>query len=395
MPSLKKQAKRLAKKGRKGDSQLLHLSRDELMSLMGTGRITRNPRTGLPEAFNLSDYDPGLSLATSGTGSPYALPNVFSGTNAGPTDPNTGQTSMQYGPYTSSMGGFMGSGLDWKDDIAPGIRFVGTALAGAALGNLGGEVGEAGSIPADASLFGETPGAGANVGATAGASAFPSFDPSIDSSPAATSDGGMTGFPGDSGFPSLSNPDLGSFPPGGGEGMGMPGETTTTGESVPGDPGGDPWYKRLSRMGEYLPSMKQAAGGLQIGMGAFGLYNAYQGRQAQKAQQKQQQSYYDQLNDLMAHPERVTSLPGYQFNLGQGNQALARRMASMGYGTSGNLALATQRYGQDYASAALGQQEQLLASQYGRASPPTATMPDPTQLAMRSLSNLGYGMSGF
>jgi hypothetical protein len=176
--------------------------------------------------------------------------------------------------------------------------------------------------------------------------------------------------------------------------MGMPGETTTTGESIPGDAGSDPWYRRLGRFGEYLPSLKGAGNAVQVAGGAYGLYNAYQGRQAQKAQQKQQQAYYDQLNALRANPGQVTSLPGYQFNLNQGNEALARRMASMGYGSSGNLAIATQKYGQDYAAGVLGNEEQLLASQYGRATAPTQQMPDPTALALRSLSQMGYGFGG-
>lgn len=44
-------AQRLAKKGRFGDTHLLHVSSDELAALASTGRMTRNPETGLPEAF--------------------------------------------------------------------------------------------------------------------------------------------------------------------------------------------------------------------------------------------------------------------------------------------------------------------------------------------------------
>jgi hypothetical protein len=141
--------------------------------------------------------------------------------------------------------------------------------------------------------------------------------------------------------------------------------------------------------------MMLGMGGISAVGGAAGLYNAYQGRQLQKQQQKQQQEYFDRLNNLMDNPGQVTSLPGYQFNLEQGQDALQRRMASMGYGTSGNLATAMTRFGSDYSTGVLGQQEQLLASQYGRASPPTATMPDPTSLAMNSLSNMGYGFAPF
>ncbi len=399
MASLKKQARKLARKGRRGDSQLLHISQDELMSLLGSGRVTRNPRTGLPEAFNLGHI---LSGAFSQAKS--MEPKFIQDLPSMPGSPQSLQDAIilnkyndPFGPDANSMDVFAGGTGHPLGSEHPEARTVGRAVGsyfagGSLLGALGGESGAAtgaGEGAGDSTLFGETPGAGANVGAGAGAdiggssqlTGFPS-DPSV------------PGDPGDPGFFGGSNPDLSSFSPGGGEGMGMPGETTTTGEMSPGDLGGDPWYKRLGKLGDYLPSLKQAGNAIQIAGGAYGLYNAYQGRQAQKAQQKQQQEYHDKLNALMANPGQVTSLPGYQFNLKQGSEALARRMASMGYGTSGNLALATQQFGSDYSMAALGQQEQLLASLYGKASPPTATMPDPTKLAFQSLSNMGYGFQG-
>src|SRR3990167_9178358 len=55
MPNLKKEAKRLAAKGRRGDTHLMHISADELMNLMASGKVTHNPDTGLPEAYNFGD----------------------------------------------------------------------------------------------------------------------------------------------------------------------------------------------------------------------------------------------------------------------------------------------------------------------------------------------------
>lgn len=51
----------LALRGRQGDSELVHMTKPELMMLQRMGKLTINPRTGLPEAFNLQDAFTGLS----------------------------------------------------------------------------------------------------------------------------------------------------------------------------------------------------------------------------------------------------------------------------------------------------------------------------------------------
>jgi len=51
----------LALRGRQGDSELVHMSKPELMMMRRMGQLTVNPRTGLPEAFNLEDPFTGLS----------------------------------------------------------------------------------------------------------------------------------------------------------------------------------------------------------------------------------------------------------------------------------------------------------------------------------------------
>lgn len=51
----------LALRGRQGDSELVHMSKPELMMMRRMGQLTVNPRTGLPEAFNLEDAFTGLS----------------------------------------------------------------------------------------------------------------------------------------------------------------------------------------------------------------------------------------------------------------------------------------------------------------------------------------------
>ena len=51
----------LALRGRQGDSELVHMSKPELMMMRRMGQLTVNPRTGLPEAFNLEEAFSGLS----------------------------------------------------------------------------------------------------------------------------------------------------------------------------------------------------------------------------------------------------------------------------------------------------------------------------------------------
>ena len=50
---LQEAAKGLAAMGRMGDTELVHMSADELQGLMSLGELTYNPVTGLPEAFKL------------------------------------------------------------------------------------------------------------------------------------------------------------------------------------------------------------------------------------------------------------------------------------------------------------------------------------------------------
>lgn len=221
--------------------------------------------------------------------------------------------------------------------------------------------------------------AGLAGGSEAGASA--TYDPAVDSSAAATSAGPE------------ANPSLSGFSGGGGEGIGMPGETTTSGETVPGSPGGSMFGSGVSNFfnGLSAPSLGQVGAGLNIGSGVYGLYLAQQAQAERKRKLQQQREYQQRLNDLMANPGSVTSLPGYQFRMDQGAQAIQRRMAALGYNRSGNQATALTRYGQDYATGELERQEGLLAKLYGMSGPDTSPV-DPFNMASRSLASLGYGV---
>ena len=53
---LQEAAKGLAGLGREGDTELVHMTSDELKGLMSLGQLTYNPMTGLPEAFSLKRF---------------------------------------------------------------------------------------------------------------------------------------------------------------------------------------------------------------------------------------------------------------------------------------------------------------------------------------------------
>ena len=59
--------------------------------------------------------------------------------------------------------------------------------------------------------------------------------------------------------------------------------------------------------------------------------------------------YSQQLSALMANPSSVTQLPGYQFGMQQGEQALNRSMAATGQQQSGQQQIGLSQYGQQYA----------------------------------------------
>jgi hypothetical protein len=120
-----------------------------------------------------------------------------------------------------------------------------------------------------------------------------------------------------------------------------------------------------------------------VGMEAYGLsqQSGVAGAQEQLAGQasyqsgvvfNEQQQYAKMLNDLIANPQSVTSLPGYDFNKSQGEQAVARQMAGSGFLGSGNEAIALEQYGQNYATSAYQTQASLLASLAGLNVNPTS-----------------------
>lgn len=201
---------------------------------------------------------------------------------------------------------------------------------------------------------------------------------------------GAAGAAGESAGPTSSGPTGSTDPELGGQ---VPGNAPFASNDpemmgqVPGDSAGaSSWFSNLG-----MPSFSQVGSGLNIGSGLYGLYLARQAQEERKRKLQQQREYQSRLNDLMANPNSVTSLPGYKFRQDQGEQAIMRRMASMGYLNSGNLGVGLTKFGQDYATGELERQQGLLAQLYGMSGPNTSVR-DPFDMASRSLASLGYGV---
>ena len=121
--SLQLAAKHLAAKGRGPDTELVHMTMDELKSLQALakahgGSLTINPDTGLPEAGFLSSILPmvaGAALTATGIGAPLAALMVGGGMTAATGSLNKG--------LMAGLGAFGGAGL------GAGLMGAGTAAA--------------------------------------------------------------------------------------------------------------------------------------------------------------------------------------------------------------------------------------------------------------------------
>lgn len=71
--------------------------------------------------------------------------------------------------------------------------------------------------------------------------------------------------------------------------------------------------------------------------------------------------YQNQLNQLLQDPSKIQQTAGYQFQLGQGNEAINRSAAAKGMLNSGNVLAELAKYGQGMASTEYGNQVNRLA----------------------------------
>lgn len=127
-------AHKLAAMGRKGDTELLHVSRDELRGLASLGKLTVNPKTGLLEAWSLGGMLPMAAAVASEyffPGNPWASAIAAGGTSA-----------LQGGSMQSVMSNaaLAGGGSSLFDAVAG---------SGAANAGLGAGVGDYGAGPKD------------------------------------------------------------------------------------------------------------------------------------------------------------------------------------------------------------------------------------------------------
>ena len=123
-PPLQGMANLLEEQGRYGDTELVHMSKPEVRGLASLGRLTRNPETGLIEAFSIGgffkDYvAPAALFAVPGVG-PY-LSAAYTGIKSGIESGNvlTGVTSglLSYG--LGKVGGKLFKGMfGGADDAA-------------------------------------------------------------------------------------------------------------------------------------------------------------------------------------------------------------------------------------------------------------------------------------
>lgn len=132
-PQLSGIAKALAAHGRKGDTELVHVSKKELEMLekYGAGlgiHLTKNPATGLPEAFNWGGMLGSVALpilltvATGGAAAPWMLAAAGAAGGAGGTLMGGGSTDEAL--MSGVMGGIGGFGMG---GIGEGLAAAGTA----------------------------------------------------------------------------------------------------------------------------------------------------------------------------------------------------------------------------------------------------------------------------
>lgn len=156
-----------------------------------------------------------------------------------------------------------------------------------------------------------------------------------------------------------------------------------------------------------LPSLKDIAGvvgpALSIGSGIVGL-NAAGGiknvaQQASEIQDpfgSQRKKYQEMLAALYANPNSVANMPGYQFGLDQGRQAIERRGAASGSG--GNEAIALARYTPEYARNFYTDEVNRLMTLSGAGIPPSGGNAlvqgnmGAADLVSKSLASIGYGV---
>ncbi len=159
-------ARTLASYGRNGDDMLVHVSRKELEGIRAlTGRdFTRNPDTGLPEAFNFASLLPiaagiGASVLTGGAAAPLVGAAASGLTSAGVAAARGASTEQALtqgliSGATSYAGGQILAGVG--DPVAQATQTATTGLGESALQGAGSSMAAAPTGTAAASIPGPT-----------------------------------------------------------------------------------------------------------------------------------------------------------------------------------------------------------------------------------------------
>lgn len=343
--------------------------------------------------------------------SPYAATNS-SNTTASPTTPTgppTGYGGTGGWYYTGapdapedptkwiptdwqqpqSMGGFLGSGLDWHNDIAPGLTFVGGTLGAAALGGglLGDTAGGAVGGTAEGGAAGGAAGGGVGAGAGAGAGAGVAAPTLAQVGTAASGAGAVSSALGgsqDTSPPLSATQDpLGS---GGDPGNAVPGSGGSGG--APGGAG-----SALSRIidgtattADWTSVLGNAAG---TGLGIAGSINQQHALQdLANRQMAMGAPYRDRLAALYNDPGSYLKSPEVTGAVQQGTDALARSLSVQGNPIgSGHALQELQNYSTNQQLNRLGDERSRLGALGGLASF-NAAAPGTSTAAVNAGSNV-------
>lgn len=431
--TLRTAAKKLKKAGRKGDKQLLHISDEELLALQATGRVTVNPKTGLPEAWSFpgSNIFQGVSNAVSNAVEGIGHTITDAGTAVSDWASNTGGDFSRGANTTVSPSGSV------KGPLAPGSAVAGlSSVLGVddARRQYAHDTGPLGQIYEGLIFSGGFSGYGSggetvaggegsenllgNAGGTSMPPAVPEFgdptnppmmppaqvpvgDPTLPpAGPGPSAPGEPSFFANPGGDPS------GPFGPsvnnGGGDsfGQGTPfGQgTDTTGfgtGSMAENAANDPtWYTKMLQNIAANP-WKSAGLGLNLGSGIYGMYAGNQARQAAKQPQvydpfsTQRAGYQKQLAELTADPSLITKDPSYA----AGMQAVERRMAANGYLGSGNMMTEMANYGGNFYNNAVTRLGQLAGANLSPVRTDSSAMVNANAQMSRSLATLGFSLA--
>lgn len=143
----------------------------------------------------------------------------------------------------------------------------------------------------------------------------------------------------------------------------------------------------LGGIGSFLSSGSGVRSIFDIVSGLYGLKLARDARDASDPFAPYRGAYAQQLSELEANPNLITSRPGYK----AGIEAVTRNNAARGYAGSGNETAVLSRYGGEFFNNELNR----LATLAGAGQAPGAGMFPAANLTGQSLASIGYGLAPF